>query len=267
VNIDDIARRNQAFWKKMASERGGETSRYTRPWPDLEIGLLEAFIRGDLEMLPEPYTYIYPPSVLAGARDKEVLCLAASGGQQSVVFGLLGSRVTVFDLTGEQLEADREMARHYGYEVKTVQGDMRDLSCFEAGAFDLVYQAVSACFVPDLGEVYRQVARLVKPGGVYRVEHCHPATHTVEEESWDGRGYRIEDPYGPGMVEDPDAVEFTHLMSDIFNGLVECGFVIRGVWDDPRHLRDASAAKPGTYDHLLDFVAKHFAIVAEKPAG
>jgi SAM-dependent methyltransferase len=157
------------------------------------------------------------------------------------------------------------MARHHGYEIKTVQGDMRDLSGLEAGAYDLVYQAVSACFVPDLRKVYREVARVVKPGGIYRVEHCNPATHAVDDDSWDGEGYRILDSYGPGRIEDSDTVEFRHLMSDIFNGLIECGFVIRGVWDDPRHLQDTGAEKPGTYDHVLGFVAKHFAIVAEKP--
>lgn len=264
MNLDDIARRNQAFWRKMATDKGRESNRYTRPWPDLEVELLQAYIRGDVNVLPEPYTYIYPASVLAQVRDKEVLCLAASGGQQSVVFGLLGARVTVFDLTGEQLETDREMARHHGYDIKTIQGDMRDLSGLEAGTYDLVYHAVSVCFVPDLREVYRQVARVIRPGGIYRVEHCNPATHAVDDDSWDGEGYRILDSYGPGRLEDPDTAEFRHLMSDIFNGLVESGFSIRGVWDDPRHLRDTGGEKPGTYDHVLGFVAKHFAIVAHK---
>lgn len=267
MKMDDIAKHNQAFWKKMAGDEGREANRYTRPWLDLEVDMLRAFIRGEVEVLPEPYTYIYPASVLAGVRDKKVLCLAASGGQQSAVFGLLGARVTVFDLTGEQLEADREVARHHGYDVETIQGDMRDLSGLEAGAYDLVYQAVSVCFVPDLREVYGQVVRVVKPGGIYRIEHCHPATQAVEEDSWDGKGYRIQDSYGPGRLDDPEAFEFKHLFSDIFNGLIECGFVISGVWDDPRHLRDTGGEKPGTYDHILGFVAKHFAIVAGKPAG
>jgi hypothetical protein len=62
-------------------------------------------------------------------------------------------------------------------------------------------------------------------------------------------------------------VEFRHLLSDIFNGLVDCGFAIRGVWDDPRHLRETGGHEPGTYDHVLGFVAKHFAIMAVKPTA
>ena len=34
--------------------------------------------------------------------------------------------------------SDREVAAHYGVQIETVQGDMRDLSGFETATFDLV---------------------------------------------------------------------------------------------------------------------------------
>ena len=51
---------------------------------------------------------------------KDVLCLAAGGGQQSAVFGLLGARVTVIDFTQGQLDGDITAAKHYGYPVETI---------------------------------------------------------------------------------------------------------------------------------------------------
>jgi 2-polyprenyl-3-methyl-5-hydroxy-6-metoxy-1,4-benzoquinol methylase len=81
---------------------------------------------------------------------KRVLCLAGGGGQQSAAFALLGARVTVYDLSDAQLERDREAAAHYGFSVETIQGDMRDLSHFADGAFDVVWHPYSINFVPDI---------------------------------------------------------------------------------------------------------------------
>jgi SAM-dependent methyltransferase len=264
LTMDDIARRNREFWRKMVRDAGRDANRYTRPWLNLKPDLIRAFSRGDVETLPEPYAYIYPRSVFSGLEGKKVLCLASGGGQQSAVFGILSAEVTVLDLTEEQLEADRKASQHFGYSVTTVEGDMRDLSGLEANTYDLVYQAISMCFVPDVREVYTEVARVVKPGGMYRVGHCNPATQIVDETSWDGEGYSIACIYGAGRIDDPDTFEFRHLLQDIFNGLVECGFVIRGVWEDPRHLCRQRTGEPGTYDHMLGFVQQHFAVVAER---
>jgi SAM-dependent methyltransferase len=257
---DDIARQNQQHWDRLV--RQGVT--YTRPWLDLDVAAVRAFGDGTLDVLPEPYTYVYPQCVFRDVSGKEVLCLASGGGQQSAVFGLLGTPVTVFDLTGGQLDGDRKAARHCGYDVRLVQGDMRDLSGFADSTFDIVYQAISVCLVPGVRDVYSQVARVLRPGGIYRVGHCNPATQIVEETSWDGEAYRIRHAYGGGQIEDDEVSEFRHLLSDIFNGLVETGFVIRGVWEDPRHLKPETVVEPGTYDHMLGFVQKYFAIVAEK---
>lgn len=263
--LDEIARCNQQFWNKAVTEEGG----CTRPWLDLNKETLYAFAEGKMEVLSEPYIYIYPQHIFSGIAGKDILCLASGGGQQSVVFGLLGAQVTVLDLTEGQLEGDRKAAKHYGYEITTVQGDMRDLSVFADESFDLVYQAISVVFVPDVRQVYREVARILKSGGLYRVGHCNPAVQLVEESSWNGKGYLIASPYAGGQIEDEEdiSVEFRHLLSDIFNGLIEVGFVIQGVWEDPRHILHNTKAKPGSYDHMLTYVQHHFAILAQKSKG
>ena len=237
---------------------------YTRPWLDLNPALVESLAAGRVSHLPEPYAYLYPAEVFKGLAGKDVLCLATGGGQQSAVFGLLGARVTVLDLTEEQLEADREAARKFGYEVKTVQGDMRDLSTLPEAGFDLVYQAISIVFVPSVEEVYRQVHRVLRPGGLYRVGHCNPATQPVEESTWDGEAYRIMKPYAERVIEDAESVEFRHYLSEIFNHLIGTGFEIRGVWEDPRHLARPSGAAPGTPEHCLEYVQNYFAVLARK---
>ncbi len=262
---DEIARRNRSRWKEYVEE----DFQYTRPWLTLERSEIESFAWGEIEVMPEPYRYLYPQCVFRNAAGKDVLCLASGGGQQSAAFGLLGARVTVVDFCAAQLRSDREAARHHGYRVRAIEGDMRDLSRLRDESFDLVFQAISICFVPEVREVYREVARVLRNGGLYRVGHINPATFLVGEGAWDGNGYAIDAPFFGGLIPDEygdETFEYRHLFSDMFNGLVETGFRIRGVWEDPRHRLHDPAAQPGTAEHLLGFVQQYFCILAQKEA-
>jgi ubiquinone/menaquinone biosynthesis C-methylase UbiE len=267
-HLDEVAATNQRFWESEVSRGAG----YTRPWLELDPELVRAFAAGEAGALPEPYAYIHPRWIFhdvaeatAAGRPKDVLLLATGGGQQSAIFGLLGASVTVFDLTNGQLAGDRLASERYGYPVRTIQGDMRDLSILADRSFDLVYQAVGIIYVPDVRPVYREAARVLRPGGLYRVGHCEPVTQCVWYDSWDGSGYRISVPFARGLVADPDGVsmEYRHLLSDAFNGLIEAGLSIRGVSEDPRHLLPTTA-EAGTYEHLLTWGQIYYDIVAAK---
>jgi len=136
---------------------------------------------------------------------------------------------------------------------------------FAAGAFDLVYQAVSCCFSEDPSVVYREAARVLRPGGIYRVEHVNPQTHDVEPESWNGEGYLITvECFGPHSEADGDDLEYTFTMAQIFNGLVSNGFGIIEVADDPENLGRADECTPGTVEHFDRFLSTSFSVVCRK---
>ena len=262
---DKVGATNKQHWERLVAEGCG----FTQPWLDLDRALLQDYIHGRLQDAPEPYILLYPASFFAGVGGKDVLCLASGGGQQSAVFGFLGARVTVVDLIEGQLEGDRAAAAHYGYQVTTLQADMRDLSTLNDGAFDLVYQAPSMAYVPDVRPVYAGVYRVLRHGGLYRVCFTNPATEFVDWNSWDGEGYRITKPYSDriegakgGGAE--GSIQFRHTMADIFNGLVAEGFSIQQVEDDPQHRAQRNAeAQPGSWEHWLTYVVG-FAVVARK---
>jgi ubiquinone/menaquinone biosynthesis C-methylase UbiE len=258
----------------------GKTNANT-PWLDLDVEAYRAYGQGKRETLPGP-TYTDGPVVrlmMKNVRGQNVLCLAGGGGQQSAVFSLLGARVTVFDLTPEQLEADRRAAKHYGYTVETVQGDMRDLSALPDAHFDRVYQPISTLFIPDLRELYRSVARVTKPGGLYYSKYAMPLLLMAEKKPWDGEAYtlRITQPYQRGAIletadgrmnfsEGQSFSEFHHLLSDIINGLIAEGFAICGVWEDP----NPDAGQPvetlesGSGEHRARFLPYGLAVVASR---
>jgi 2-polyprenyl-3-methyl-5-hydroxy-6-metoxy-1,4-benzoquinol methylase len=197
-NKDEIGAVNKQHWARMVKEGCS----FTRPWLNLDRNLLLQYVEGRLDPVPAPLLEIYPVNVLADIEGKQILCLASGGGQQSAVFGLLGARVTVVDLVEGQLEGDVTAAAHYGYEVNTICADMRDLSQIGEGCFNLVFQAPSMAYIPDVRPVYAEVFRVLKPKGIYRVCFTNPATEFVDWNSWDGEGYRMTKPYSEMVEQD-----------------------------------------------------------------
>jgi len=248
--MDEIAEYNQARWKALV--KAGAL--FTRPKLNLDADSARRMID--------------PSGKLSDVAGKKVLCLAGGGGQQSAAFALLGANVTVFDLSDEQLEQDKKVAEHYGFEIKTVQGDMRNLSPFEKESFDIVYHTYSLNFVPDAVEVFRQVARVLRIGGIYHFGFANPFVMGVGQKDWNGEGYILKEPYIGGArisYDDqewvynqethekiPNSIEYRHTLSNVLNNLIEIGFVISHVSDNSDMDSDKHAA-PKTWEHFTAF--------------
>ncbi len=255
---DDIAVTNKRHWEKMVKEGCG----FTRPWLELDANLIKRYVKGQLNPVPDPLLNMYPSSLLTGIAGKAVLCLAAGGGQQSVVFGLLRAQVTVVDLTEGQLKVDQKAATHYGYEIETIQGDMRDLPYAGDRSFDLVW-GTGMSYVPDVNQVYSEVAKVLRTGGKYRVDFTNPATEFVDCADWDGKGYRITRPYAERIRKLKNGpIEFRHTLSSIFNELLATGLSLEQVQEAPYSQQHAQAP-PGSWEHWRTYVPG-FAIVARK---
>jgi SAM-dependent methyltransferase len=206
---------------------------------------------------------------------RDVLCLAGGGGQQSAAFGLLGANVTVFDIAETQLQRDQQAAQHYGLTITTQQGDMRDLSRFADGSFDVVWHAHSLNFVPDAQTVFAGVARILRPGGLYYLSFHNPFTMGVDDAKWNGVGYPLNQPYRDGelpladVFTNPDWAiedesgdirlvkgprEFRHTLSTLLNGLISRGFVLLHFGDTPE---GDPEAEPGSWAHYLAVTAQY----------
>jgi SAM-dependent methyltransferase len=85
---------------------------------------------------------------------------AASKGP---VLAAAGAAVTVLAASSAQLDRDRLVARREGLQIRTVEGDMADLSAFPDGCFGLVLPPCSNCFVPDVRPVWREAFRVLRP--------------------------------------------------------------------------------------------------------
>ena len=254
---DEVAIINERHWERMVKEGCG----YTIPWLELDRNLIQKYVRGELDTVLPDDLDMTPPNILADVEGKDVLCLASGGGQQSAVFGVLGAKVTVVDISNGQLEGDRKAADHYGYEITTIHADMRDLSCLVDESFDIVY-GTAICYVPDIDKVYSEIARILRQGGVFRIDFHQPAVHFV---AWDGDSYKITKPYFEKVDQREDgAIEFRHYMDDIFNGLIDVGLSIRQVVDLSRNKKPSPEAISGSWTHEEPYIGGEFVIVATK---
>jgi SAM-dependent methyltransferase len=242
---------NREAWDREV-ERGNE---WTVPvGPDV----IEAAREGRWEIVltetrPVPKTW-FPD--IEGA---DVLCLASGGGQQAPVLAAAGASVTVLDNSPGQLGQDKLVAERDGLDLKTVQGDMSDLSRFSDESFDLVFHPVSNLFVPEVRPVWTEAFRVLRRGGVLLAGFINPAVYIFDLELVDSSGevrVRYELPYADAtsksreqvrrQIERGEPLEYSHTLEDQIGGQIDAGFVIAGLYED-RHRDDPIAAHMPTY--------------------
>ncbi len=259
--LDELTRFNQERWNALA--KAGVA--YSRPFLDYDEAAARAFV--------DPY------GVMGDVTGQRVLCLAGGGGQQSVLFNLLGAaEVTVLDFSQAQLENDREALDHYGFHATLMQGDMRDLSRFAHDSFDLVYHPYSINFIPDITLVLDGVVRVLSSGGLYRLEWGNPFAKSVDDRQWTEAGYPINVPYADDEVVFEDDAwdietangqmqriagprEFNHRLSTIVNGLIQRNLMLLGVWEDGSGDPDA---EPGSWDHFKAILPPYLTVWGKK---
>ena len=219
-----------------------------------------------------PLATVDPLGWLGGdIRGRRVLCLAGGGGRQSALYAAAGSEVTVLDISPEMLAQDRHVAAQRELCIRTVEGSMDQLSALDDAEFDIVVHPVSTCYVADVVAVYRQVARVLRPGGIYVSQHKSPTSLQVSVAPH-GNGYALVTPYyrqgplppaEPSRIRETGTVEFLHRFEELLGGLCRSGFVITDVVE-PAHNDPQAAA--GTFAHRSNFVAPYIRIRAERRA-
>jgi SAM-dependent methyltransferase len=201
---------------------------------------------------------------------RRILCLAAGGGKHGALFAAAGADVTVVDLSPAMLERDRAVAIQRGLKLRTVEASMTDLSMLAEGSFDAVVQPVSSCYVPDVIAVYREVARVTAPEGLYISQHKQPSCLQAEALP-SGRGYLLSEPYYrsgplppvlPGLqYREAGTVEFLHRWEELLGGLCRSGFVVEDLLE-PKH--GDGRAEPGTFAHRCHFMPPFVTLKARR---
>ena len=181
------------------------------------------------------------PSAWFGATGKvegmDILCLASGGGQQAPLLAAAGAKVISLDLSDAMLAKDRSLAEQHDLDLSCEQGSMTDLSRFTDDSFDLVLLPVAVCYVPDVNVVWRNCARVLRPGGRLLAGMINPLVNLFEEnEGEDDKGLQVVNrlPYAEidvlSETERDAAIErgmvfvWIHTLSDLIGGQLSAGF-------------------------------------------
>jgi len=138
---------------------------------------LEGDILWGPSMPPERELKILGESVLG----KDVLEVACGGGQSAVHLATMGARVTAIDFSKAQLEHARAFAGSEKASVRFLEADAQDLSMLDDGSFDIAFSAYALGFVEDIRRTFREVARVLRPRGVFAFSWMSPLFAITEE--------------------------------------------------------------------------------------
>lgn len=205
---------------------------------------IETAANGQYKILLTPNKPV-PKEWLGDIKGKLILCLASGGGQQGPILASAGAQVTVFDNSDEQLKNDQILADEFDLTIKTVQGNMQDLSCFADKTFDLIIHPVSNCFVDDILPVWKESYRVLKENGVLLSGFNNPLMYMIDWKAADQTKrcqlansipYSDIKSLSPEMklkyIEQKTPFEFGHSLTDQIQGQIEAGFVIAGFYED-----------------------------------
>lgn len=233
----DTTQQNRKAWDKKVEEG----SRYTK---SVGSEIIEKSRRGDWEITvttEKPVPKDWFPISLEGLK---ILCLASGGGQQAPVLAAAGADVTVTDISKKQLEQDEKVAIRDGLTLKTVQGDMSDLSDFNDEYFDMVVNPVSNLFVKDVQPVWNEISRVLKNKGILIAGFTNPllwifddnqerkgildVKHSIPSSTLDYLPKNEVQNY----INSSQTIEYAHTLEDQIQGQINAGFVITGFYED-----------------------------------
>lgn len=174
---------------------------------------------------------------------KKVLCLASGGGQQGPIIAALGAAVTVFDNSKMQLEKDEFVSQRDGLNIKTVQGDMKDLSIFDDEYFDFIIHPWSNGYVDTVLPVWKECARVLKKNGTLIAGFGNPLEYIFDISELDKGNFVVKHkiPYSDlenlddeviASVCKEDGFIFGHTLTDQIQGQIDAGFAIVGFYED-----------------------------------
>ena len=227
---------NEKIWDK----RSENNDRWSLPVSSEEVSRAR---NGDWSIVLTPKKAVpadWFPENIKGAK---ILCLAGGGGQQGPILAAAGADVTVFDNSKKQLEKDELVARRDNLTIKTIRGNMQDLSVFANNTFDCIVHPWSNGYIDNVLPVWHECFRVLKKGGILMAGFGNPIEFLFNAEKLEQGIFCVENtiPYADFEHTDNeklmeivknDGYIWSHTLEEQIQGQIAAGFAIVGFYED-----------------------------------
>lgn len=165
--------------------------------------------------------------LLGHLEGKRVLELGCGSGAASIALARRGAKVIAVDNSADRLHQARLAADRAEVKLELHQSDLAELAFVRADSFDAAISIYALAGVLDLGRVFRQVHRVLKPEAPLLLSLPHPFMSLVEPDSDDPlavtRSYFDQSPltWRAGAAE---GVDYCHSVSEVFTALTRANF-------------------------------------------
>lgn len=233
----NIQKHNSAAWDQAVDEK----SEWTRPVSRRVIANARS---GKWSVILTPKRKV-PREWFGEIKNKKVLCLAAGGGQQAPVLAAAGAFVTSFDISANQLAQDEFVAARDNLKIKTEWGDAADLSRFADSSFDMIFNPVSNCFMPNLIPLWRECFRVLRKKGILMAGFMNPVFYMIDhqtEQREDDLRLKYSLPFSDekslskaekeNLLAANQPLEYGHTLEQQIGGQLKAGFVITNFYED-----------------------------------
>lgn len=163
--------------------------------------------------------------LLGDVSGKRVLDLGCGAGRNAIALARAGARIIAADEDADQIGAARAAIDDADVRVELHHVPLAELAFLRADTIDAVVSVYALAGVADIGRVFRQVHRVLRPEHTFVLSLPHPTFALVDPGDPDGLRIRRSafdtQPYG---LDDPRAGTLSRSTSDVFVELSRAGF-------------------------------------------
>ena len=116
---------------------------------------------------------------------RRILLPSSGDNHAAFALALMGAQVTSADISERQLENASVLAGQLGLDIEFICDDTMKLSRIPDQSYDLVYTSNGTlCWIYDIAGMYRNICRVLKPGGFSVMYELHPFNRPFSGEVW-----------------------------------------------------------------------------------
>ena len=176
MNSNEMADRIKDFWNETSDSEWYRSLRTEERISRLQEKPESAF---------HPAVYELIRKYLPELKGRRILLPSSGDNHAAFALAMMGAHVTSADISERQLENAAVIAEQLGLDIEFICDDTMKLSHIRDQAYDMVYTSNGTLsWISDIDSMYRNICRVLKPGGYSVMYDMHPFNRPFSGEAW-----------------------------------------------------------------------------------